>query len=195
MKKKDFLLKLTPEWHALIAEKASTQQITMTQVICTALQDSLNLPPSIQQPQYRARPTTKKYNTPKKESLASRVPLAVDLPRWMDIVMKAAAKQRNWSISSLVCVVLYKKIKGFPTEPPISKFTETMVKRIPLSEAPSKYYLRASIPADWMPVIKEYATSNGQKVSHVVRDALLESLGKLKETAIKQHEKEIAQLA
>lgn len=195
MKKKEFLLKLTPEWHALIAEKAHTQQITMTQVICTALQEALKLPLGIQQPQYRARPTTKNPQFRKKASTATRVGLASDLPRWMDIVLKAAAKHRNWSVSSLVCTILYSKIKGFPTEPPISPFTEGMVKRIPLSNAPSKYYLRASIPADWMPVIKEYADFNGQKVSHIVRDALLEALGSLKNTAIKQHEAEQAQLA
>lgn len=194
MKSKDFLLKLSPTWHATITDIALRSHLTMSQVMRNALQRDLNLPDDFVQTTYRARAIPKKSTvhrlTPSK---ASRASLSVDLPRWMDIVVKAVAKQQNQSISTLVCMLIRKDLKCMPSEEVPTPFTETMVKRIPLSEASGKYHLRASIPSDWMPVLKEYAENNGQKVGVVVSNILIKRLGMLKESVIRQHEVEIAQ--
>lgn len=194
-KSKDFLIKLCPTWHAIIADIAVKTQLNMSQVMRNALQRDLNLPPDFVQTTYRARAIPKKSTvhrlTPSK---ASRVTLAVDLPRWMDLVLKAVAKHEGKSVSSLVCMLIRKELKCMPSEEVPSPFIESMVKRIPLSVAPSKYHLRASIPQDWMPAIKEYAEYNGQKVGEVVGNLLIKRLGMLKNTAIKQHEAEQTQL-
>ncbi len=192
MNSRDFLLKICPVWHDTIASIAEKQRLTMSQVIRNSLQRDLNLPENLMQQTYRGRAVVKKVKKLKPESDTTRVTLASDLPRYMDLVLKYSAKQRNWSVSSLVCMVLYKKIPNLPTRPVISPFNEGMVKRIPLDQAPRIYYMRASIPKEWMPVIQERAKFNGQKVGIFVRDALLEALGSLKATVIAAHEQALA---
>lgn len=192
MSSKDFLLRLCPVWHETITSLAEKQGLTLSQVIRNSIQRDLNLPEDLVESTYRSRPTFDKPKKLKPETNTTRVTLASDLPRYMDLVLKYAAKQKNWSVSSLVCMVLYKKIPNLPSRPAISPFNEGMVKRIPLEQAPSIYYMRASIPADWMPVIQEHAEFNGQKVSHIVKDALIESLGNLKSLVIDAHNKAIA---
>lgn len=184
---------LPPEWHSRVSEIAEKNQLTTSQLIRNLIQKEYNLTMDFVEATYRSRPTFDKPKKLKPETNTTRVTLASDLPRYMDLVLKYAAKQKNWSVSALVCMVLYKKIPNLPSRPVISPFNEGMVKRIPLEQAPSIYYMRASIPADWMPVIQEHAEFNGQKVSHIVKDALVESLGNLKSLVIDAHNKAIAE--
>ena len=180
-------LKICPIWYDHLASMAVKNKTTISQIVRESLQKQLSLPVDTMQHTYRntTSATLTKARRPKRA--ITRVTISCDLPRWMDAVIKYAAKQKGWSISTLVCVILHSKYKDsatpLPSKPPVTAFNEGMVKRIPLEDAPDKYHLRASVPKDWEPILIESALDQDIRLSELLRDAVMESLQGLKEIA------------
>lgn len=190
MKNKDFLLKMPPQWHEMIANISRTSGLPMSDVMRNALRENLNLPEIALNPTYRGSAIVKNSKKSRLTTTATRVTLSIDLPRYMDVVLKSTAKHQNWSISSLVCMILYKSIKGLPSKPDISKYSDTMMRHTPLEDAPETYHLRASVPADWADTLKEYAGLSNQKLGQALGVLLESKLGMLKDSALATYEQE-----
>jgi hypothetical protein len=173
-------------WKDDIESRAKNQLITEAQVIRNALKVAHGYEIdwtefNVRNPIVRKQPTRRVLDVPQRNTLT----LQASLPKYMQYVLRIAAEQKGWSVSSLVAMLLYTSIKDLPGRPELTPFNRWLGKWYDWEDAPDPFLLRASVPKAWEKALNDYAEFNGMKLSKVVHDVVMSKFRDIKEEQVK----------
>jgi hypothetical protein len=175
-----FNLLLPNDWLDEVAKLAAQQNKSQSQILRDAIGTGLNLEMDWTEFNYR-NPIARKKRKSKTNPIGTNTMIVqANFPRHMEKVLKAAAQSKNWSVSSLIALLIYVEVKDLPSRPEMSAYNPWMGKNYPLNEGPDKYYMRASVPKAWGPRLQEYADEKNKRLTEVVYDIVMKKFGHIK---------------